>query len=89
MVTLLAKTYVIPHVIAHRTNFQGDIYTVSTPEYLDTVIVAGASATCTCHQTNCPHIQSVRRHRAIQVKADARRAEYAASFDLSYGDIAC
>lgn len=87
MATIFAKSYAIPVVTGHRTNFQGDIYTVSTPSYLDTVIVTDdCEAICTCHEHNCSHIQSVRRHRAIQAKADACRADYAASFDLSYGD---
>lgn len=89
MATLLAKTYIIPEVIAHRTNFQGDIYTVLTPEYLDTVIVKGETTSCTCHKASCSHVQAVRRHRAAQANADAHRAAYSATFDLSYGDIAC
>ena len=85
---VLQKVYIIPTVKFVRTNHQGDIYEVETPEYTDIVIVDCDEATCTCHGHNCEHIRAVNRRRIQNAAKNARRTLQTALFDLSYGDIA-
>ncbi|MGH2480636.1 MAG: hypothetical protein ACRDHW_13360 [Ktedonobacteraceae bacterium] len=88
MATIFAKTYTIPTIAAVRATCKGEQYTVQTPEYIDIVTVNGSQVTCTCGECSCSHIQAVTRRRAVEQAQDTRRAAYAATFDLSYGDAA-
>jgi hypothetical protein len=89
MALVLQKVYTIPVIVAVRTNFQGDIYTLETPEYTDVVIVDEAGeARCTCQVQHCEHIAEVFRRRAINAEKNARRDLQLALFDLSFaGDV--
>lgn len=86
MATLVAKTYTLPIITGHRATCAGEQYTVQTPGYLDIVTVAGTHIACTCSEAHCDHTRAVLRQRAREASADARRAVYEATFDLSYGD---
>jgi hypothetical protein len=86
MAVVLEKVYVIPTIESVRTTYQGDIYTVATPDYIDTVVVSGSRITCTCHEGHCDHIRAVERRRMVEATKAARRAAYTELFDLSYGD---
>lgn len=81
MAVVLEKVYVIPVIVSHRTNFQGDIYTLETPEYTDVVIVDGNQARCTCQGQRCEHIAAVIRRRAQDAAKTARRVAYTELYD--------
>lgn len=83
MATLLAKTYTIPVITAHRMNCQGDVYTVRTSEYTDTVIVGSTGhSTCTCHDGHCEHIRAVERSREQDATKAASRESYCSTFNI-------
>src|SRR5579885_2088224 len=71
MAVVLEKVYVIPTIEAVRTTYQGDIYTVATPGYIDTVVVSGSRITCTCHEGHCDHIRTVERRRMVEATTPA------------------
>lgn len=81
MAVVLEKVYVIPTIEAVRTTYQGDIYTVATPGYIDTVVVSGSRITCTCHEGHCDHIRTVERRRMVETTKAACRAAYTELFE--------
>lgn len=86
MAIMIAKTHTLPVIASHRSNFQGEIYTVTTPGYEDVVIAKNGRYACTCQECHGEPIREVKRQRATQATQAKCRELKQATFDLTYGD---